>query len=111
MNTAMQPSGNEIKRAALTEHRRSGRLGAQQVRLLQALGDDALCRHEIAERTGILITSVCGRCRELLDLDAIAPDGTTDDPRPRQRLALTEHGRALLDALQAAEEESHDAHA
>ena len=44
---------------------------------------------------------MCGRCRELLDLGNIEVAGMTADKPARQKLQLTEKGRAL--ALAAAE--------
>jgi predicted transcriptional regulator len=85
MNTAFQPSGNEVKHAAFSEHRRSGRMKASQ----------------LATATGLPLSSVCGRCRELLDLGNIEVAGMTADKPARQKLQLTEKGRAL--ALAAAE--------
>lgn len=103
MNTAFQPSGNEVKHAAFSEHRRSGRLCASQNAVLEALvsGGLAMTRNELATATGLPLSSICGRCRELLDLGNIEVAGMTADKPARQKLQLTEKGREL--ALAAAE--------
>lgn len=101
MNTAFQPSGNEVKAAAFHDHRRSGRLCASQKAVLDTLAAGPMTRNQIAGRAVIPLSSVCGRCRELLDLGNIEVAGMTADKPARQKLALTEKGRAL--ALAAAE--------
>ena len=105
MNTAFQPSGNEVKRAAFQEHRRSGRMKSSQgvIIVALALADGiAMTRNELAEVTKLPLSSVCGRCRELLDLGKIEVAGMTANKPVRQKLQLTEKGREL--ALLAAEE-------
>jgi hypothetical protein len=103
MNTAFQPSGNEVKRAAFSDHRRSGRMKASQGAIVAALvsAGIAMTRNQLADATGLPLASVCGRCRELLDLGNIEVAGMTADKPARQKLQLTEKGRAL--ALAAAE--------
>lgn len=103
MNTAFQPSGNEVKHAAFSEHRRSGRMKASQGAIIAALvsGGIAMTRNELATATGLPLSSVCGRCRELLDLGNIEVAGMTADKPARQKLQLTEKGWEL--ALAAAE--------
>ncbi len=103
MNTAFQPSGNEVKHAAFSEHRRSGRMKASQGAIIAALvsGGIAMTRNELATATGLPLSSVCGRCRELLDLGHVEVVGMSADKPARQKLQLTEKGRAL--ALAAAE--------
>jgi DNA-binding MarR family transcriptional regulator len=104
MNTAFQPSGNEVKHAAFQEHRRSGRMKSSQGAVIAALvfaDCIAMTRNELAEVTGLPLSSICGRCRELLDLGNIEVAGMTADKPARQKLQLTEKGRAL--ALAAAE--------
>ena len=103
MNTAFQPSGNEVKHAAFSEHRRSGRMKASQGAIIAALvsGGIAMTRNELATATGLPLSSVCGRCRELLDLGHVEVVGMSADKPARQKLQLTERGRAL--ALAAAE--------
>ena len=103
MNTAFQPSGNEVKHVAFSEHRRSGRMKASQGAIIAALvsGGIAMTRNELATATGLPLSSVCGRCRELLDLGHVEVVGMSADKPARQKLQLTERGRAL--ALAAAE--------
>ncbi|PKG50224.1 MarR family winged helix-turn-helix transcriptional regulator [Halomonas sp. MES3-P3E] len=96
MNTAFQPSGNEVKHAAFTEHRRSGRLKSTQGVVIAALvSQGPMTRNQLAEATGLPLSSICGRCRELLDLDYIEVAGMSADSPARQVLGLTENGRAL----------------
>ncbi|MDP4557929.1 hypothetical protein Q9247_09560 [Halomonas meridiana] len=95
MNTAFQPSGNEVKAEAFREHRRSGRLCASQNAVLEALTAGPMTRNQIAGRAGIALSSACGRCRELLDADLIAVMGTTQDKPARQLLQLTDKGRVV----------------
>lgn len=102
MNTAFQPSGNEVKHAAFSEHRRSGRLKATQGAVLAALSSKGpLTRNQLAEATGLPLSSICGRCRELLDMDYIDVAGMSADSPARQVLALTAKGRELV--IKAAE--------
>lgn len=103
MNTAFQPSGNEVKHAAVQEHRRSGRMKSSQGAVIAALasGGIAMTRNELATATGLPLSSICGRCRELLDLGNIEVAGMTADKPARQKLHLTEKGWL---ALAAAEE-------
>lgn len=102
MNTAFQPSGNEVKHAAFTEHRRSGRLKSTQGVVIAALvSQGPMTRNQLAEATGLPLSSICGRCRELLDLDYIDVTGMSADSPSRQVLALTDKGRDL--AIKAAE--------
>jgi len=95
MNTAFQPSGNEVKHAAFSEHRRSGRLRASQGVIVNALtsGHLGMTRNELTAATGLPLARVCGRCRELLDLGHVEVVGMSADKPARQKLALTEQGR------------------
>ncbi|WP_027967301.1 hypothetical protein [Halomonas halocynthiae] len=92
MNTAFQPSGNEVKHAAFKEHRRSGRLCASRQCVLDAFSAGPMARNEVADAAGVPLSSACGRCRELLDADLVQVTGTTQDKPARQRLALTDKG-------------------
>ncbi|CAH1044535.1 MarR family winged helix-turn-helix transcriptional regulator [Halomonas sp. TD01] len=101
MNTAFQPSGSEVKRAAFSEHRRSGRLKSTQGVVIAALvSKGPMTRNQLAEATGLPLSSICGRCRELLDLDYVDVAGMSADSPSRQVLGLTESGKAL--AMEAA---------
>ena len=55
---------------AYTEHRDSGRLGEQQRRLMEwlHLNPGQYTRSELAKRTGIRLSSICGRVNELIEL-------------------------------------------
>ncbi len=103
----MQPTGTEVKREGLDDVRRSGRSAVQQDLILAYLYNHATLndgtgatRHEIAESLGLQLSSVCGRARELLDLDLIEPRGTVGKPA-RQCLVITAKGMAHLLALHA----------
>ncbi len=103
--TLAQPTSNEIKREALADVRRSGRGAVQQGLILAflynraALHDGAgATRHDIAESLELALSSVCGRCTELLDLELVEPRGTVGKPA-RQLLTLTDQGMAHLLAL------------
>lgn len=61
------------------------------------------CDLRIAESAELPVSSVCGRCRELLDLGYIDVAGLSDDSPARQMLRVTAEGRALL--VQAADEQ------
>ncbi len=62
----------ETSRTAYREHAMSGELGRQQREIYRALCErPGLTRNEISLFTGIRLTSVCGRVRELLDIAAI----------------------------------------
>ncbi|MCP1312999.1 MULTISPECIES: hypothetical protein [unclassified Halomonas] len=96
MNTAFQPSGTEVKHAAFTDHRRSGQLSQSRRRVINALAGGAKTRNQLAECTGLPLASICGRCRELLDLDYIDVAGMSADSPARQVLGLTEEGREAM---------------
>lgn len=101
MNTAFQPSGNEVKHAAISEHRRSGRLKATQGAVMAALTSKGpMTRNQLSETTGLPVSSICGRCRELLDMDYIEVAGMSANSPARQVLGMTAGGKAL--AVEAA---------
>lgn len=95
----MQPSGNEVKSEAFRDHVRSGRLNVTQHQVLEALTATPMTRNQIAGRTGLPLSSVCGRCRELLDADLVTVMGTTQDKPARQILQLTDKGTAAAYAI------------
>jgi len=96
MSTSLaQPTSNEVKREGLTDARRSGRTARQQLKILHtlfwhAMGEGAT-RQQLAEALEIPLSSICGRCSELLDLDLIEPIGTEGKPA-RQVLGITVKG-------------------
>jgi DNA-binding MarR family transcriptional regulator len=100
MNTAvMQPTGNEVSAETFSDHRRSGRLSVCQNRVLESLTVGPMTRNQVAGRTGLPLSSVCGRCRELLDADLVTVMGTTQDKPARQLLQLTDKGLAAAYAI------------
>lgn len=105
MSAVMQPTGNEVSREALDEVRRSGRATSHYALVLTAImRHGPATRHQIAERTGLPLSSVCGRVHELLDADHLTVTGVIqqrEDPRPRQVLDLTAKGVAEWTRQQA----------
>ncbi|MDI5890630.1 hypothetical protein [Halomonas rhizosphaerae] len=102
MTALAQPTSNEIKREGLDHARRSGRTAHQQIRILrtlywQTIGEGAT-RQDLAEALELALSSVCGRCAELADLELIAPIGTVGKPA-RQVLGITDKGIDHLLAL------------
>ncbi|RUR51507.1 MarR family winged helix-turn-helix transcriptional regulator [Vreelandella populi] len=91
----MQPTGNEVSAEAFRGNRRSGRLCASQQQVLEAFTVGPMTRNDAADRTGLPLASICGRCRELLDADLIKVTGTTQDKPARQLLQLTEKGQVV----------------
>ncbi|MDT0499689.1 MULTISPECIES: hypothetical protein [unclassified Halomonas] len=105
MSTAlMQPTSNEIKHGALMHACRTGRTSRQQLAILRRLywhgAGQGETRQALAEALQIPLSSICGRCSELADLDLIAPIGTEGKPA-RQVLGITAKG---IRWLQAADE-------
>ncbi|MGO3056956.1 MAG: hypothetical protein ACTID3_08500 [Halomonas sp.] len=97
----MQPTGREVSAEAFSTHRRCGKLNASRSLVLSSLASGPRTRNQLAAITGLPLASICGRCRELLDLGLIDVKDTTTDKPARQILALSESGRALV--LQAVE--------
>jgi len=66
----------DTSRDALAEHRSSGKLGAQQQIVYAALtkSGQAWTRAELAAKTGLPVASICGRVRELLDLQMLVEE-------------------------------------
>lgn len=93
MNTAMQPTGREVSAEAFHDHRHSARQCASRQRVLDALTAGPMTRNQLAGRTALPLSSVCGRCRELLDANLVTVMGTTQDKPARQLLQLTDAGR------------------
>lgn len=89
----MQPTGREVSAEAFRDHVRSGRVCASQQRVLDALTAGPMTRNQIAGRAALPLSSVCARCRELLDADLLTVMGTTQDKPARQLLQLTDKGR------------------
>ncbi|MCL7938805.1 hypothetical protein M8009_00615 [Halomonas sp. ATCH28] len=95
MTALAQPTSNEVKREGLDHARRAGRTALQQGRILRHLywlaEGQGSTRQDMAEALGLALSSVCGRCAELADLELIAPIGTVGKPA-RQVLGITEKG-------------------
>ncbi|MGM0825675.1 MAG: hypothetical protein ACQEUY_13260 [Pseudomonadota bacterium] len=97
MATACQPSGNEVKHAAFSDHRRSGKLSASRGLVTASLvSKGPMTRNQLADATGLPLASICGRCRELLDMRYIEVAGMSADSPARQVLGLTESGKAMV---------------
>lgn len=95
MTALAQPTSAEIKREGLDHARRSGRTARQQIAILRCLywlaEGQGSTRQDMAEGLGLALSSVCGRCSELADLELIAPIGTVGKPS-RQVLGITDKG-------------------
>ena len=80
-------------RDAMAEHRETGKLGAQQQQVFAALtkSGQAFTRAELAQRTGIRLSAICGRSRELLDLQLIKEG-------PRRQCSVTGKNAHVLEA-------------
>lgn len=63
----------DTSRDGLAEHRATGKLGAQQQQVFAVLTrtGQAFTRAELAQRTGIRLSAICGRISELLALQVI----------------------------------------
>ena len=89
--TLFDHSGNAVslatKREAFIEHKTSGKLCAQSLRVLECVrnaGECGMTRHEIADELKIPLSSVCGRVNELLG------------SKLQQRAGQRRDGRAVL---------------
>lgn len=102
MSTAaqFQPSGNAVKQAAFSQHRRSGQMCRSRTRvLLQLALHGPATRNQIADAENLPLSSICGRCRELLDQGYIDVAGLSADSPARQVLALTTEGVDAMNAM------------
>ncbi len=89
MTAVMQPTGKEVSREGWDDVCRSGRAAHQKLAILADLrANGPSTRHEIYERTGIPLASVCGRCNALLDASRLEVVGTVGKPA-RQVLDLS----------------------
>lgn len=87
MSALMQPSGREVSREGYDDVRRSGRQARQRQQVLDAIRQGGPCtRQRLSELTGLALSSICGRCRELLDAGQLTVIGTAGKPA-RQILA------------------------
>ncbi|APC45914.1 hypothetical protein QHH_02 [Halomonas phage QHHSV-1] len=102
MTALAQPTSNEVKREGLDDVRRSGRSAHQQIRILRSLywcaEGQGWTRQDLAEGLGIPLSSICGRCSELLDMRFIEPIDTVGKPA-RQILGITKRGLDYLQLL------------
>lgn len=108
MTALAQPTSNEVKREGWDDVRKSGRAAHQQLAILGRLywicegwGET---RQQMADGLGIALSSVCGRCSELLALGYIEPIGTVGKPA-RQVLGITDKGIDHLLPVMAPEHE------
>ena len=83
----------DTSKDALAEHRSSGKLGAQQQQVFAALtrSGQAFTRAELAQRTGIRLSAICGRISELLALQVITEG-------PRRQCGVTGKNSHVLEA-------------
>ncbi|MFM9270924.1 hypothetical protein ACJ7V3_11760 [Halomonas elongata] len=87
MGAMMQPTGREVSREGYDDVRRSGRQARQRQQVLEAFRLGGPCtRQRLSERTGLALSSICARCRELLDAGQLTVIGTAGKPA-RQILA------------------------
>lgn len=84
----------DTSKDALAEHRSSGKLGAQQQVVFAALtkSGQAFTRAELAQRTGIRLSAICGRASELLALQVIKEG-------PRRQCSVTGKNAHVLEAV------------
>lgn len=95
-----QPSGEEVKATAFHEHRRSGQMCRSRTRvLLQLALHGPATRNQVSDNSGLPLSSVCGRCKELLDLGYLDVAGLSADSPARQVLALTTEGVDAMNAM------------
>ncbi|MDT8895459.1 hypothetical protein RSO41_12410 [Halomonas sp. I1] len=77
----MQPTGREVSREGYDDVRRSGRQARQSQQVLEALRTGGpSTRQDLQARTGLALSSICGRCRELLDAGRVTVVGTVGKP-------------------------------
>jgi len=83
----------DTSRDGLAEHRATGKLGAQQQQVFAALtkSGQAFTRAELAQRTGIRLSAICGRASELLALQVIKEG-------PRRQCSVTGKNAHVLEA-------------
>jgi len=62
------------------------RAGSQCGRILNALGNGALTRHELARETGLPVTTICARLAVLLQQGRIQEAGLTRGPFGAQNI-------------------------
>ncbi|WP_447896024.1 hypothetical protein [Vreelandella sp. GE22] len=91
----MQPTGREVSAEAFRDHLKSGKVSEYQRRVLKALALRRMTRNQLADWLDRPLSSICGRCTELLNADLVTVIGTTRDKPARQLLALTDNGRVL----------------
>ena len=80
-------------RDGLADHKETGKLGKQQQAVFSVLTltGMAFTRAELAQRTGIRLSAICGRSRELLDLQLIKEG-------PRRQCSVTGKNAHVLEA-------------
>lgn len=111
MSTAaqFQPSGNEVKAAAFGDHRRHGGMAKTRARVLRHLVHSGpATRNQIADAENLPLSSICGRCRELLGQGYIDVAGTTADRPARQMLELSADGADAVAQMMKTEGAEHE---
>lgn len=90
MTAVMQPTGREVSREGYDDVNRSGRANRQQRAVMNdVITNGPSTRHQIAERVDLPVSTICGRCKELLDAGALEVVGTAGKPA-RQVLGLNQ---------------------
>lgn len=92
----MMPRGKDVKAASYDEVRREG-LGEKQMRVLSVMFREAraMTRNQLSALTGLQLSSVCGRIKELEDWGYVESAGTSKDPqtnKSRQLMQITDAG-------------------
>jgi hypothetical protein len=86
-------SKTEMRAARAQVHVGAGRR-RQVLQAIVASGDTGLTRQEVTDFHGILLQSVCGRVKELLDADFVFE--TSRERQGRAVLCATERGRRAI---------------
>lgn len=72
----------ETSLRAFRDLQHEGALAPQEQRVVEAIRQfGAMTRDEIAERTGMRLSAVCGRCKSLIDAGRLQEQGTRINPQ------------------------------
>lgn len=63
-------------------------LNRSEQRVIDAVGDDAMTRKQIAAKSGLELSAVCGRCNSLIAKGELIVRGTTRDEATGKRQEL-----------------------
>ncbi|SDF72237.1 hypothetical protein SAMN05216571_101386 [Onishia taeanensis] len=95
MTAVMQPTGREVSCEGYDDVSRSGRASRQQEAVLNDVATHGpSTRHAIAERVDLPVSTICGRCKELLDAGELEVVGTVG--KPARQVLGARAGRAEL---------------